>query len=145
MAFIPALITGLGAVIQGFFGVKQSKIDSINKGLEAINANSLAEGEREKAIAAIITAELSSESWIARSWRPLTMVAFVIIVIAYCLGYTTPNLMTSIPDTALIARIFDIVQVGLGGYIGARSVEKIVGKVIQGKMLETLLKDLTKK
>lgn len=145
MNFIPAIITGLGAVIQGFFNVKQSKIDSINKGIEAINQNSLAEGEREKAIAAIITAELTSESWLARSWRPLTMVIFVVLVVAYCLGYTTPNLMSSIPDTALLARIFDIVEVGLGGYIGARSVEKIVDKVMQGKILDTLIKAVTKK
>jgi hypothetical protein len=69
----------------------------------------------------IIVAEAQSESWIARSWRPITMLTFVTLVVAKWLGWTAPGIT---PDQELA--LLDIIKVGLGGYVVGRSGEKIM-------------------
>ncbi len=68
----------------------------------------------------IITAEAKSESWLTRNWRPITMLTFVSLIVADWLGFTAPNLT---PE--LKGKLFDIIQIGLGGYVIGRSVEKV--------------------
>ncbi len=77
--------------------------------------------ETIKQQAKVIIAEANGESWLQRNWRPLVMIDFAILVTAYWLGWTAPNL----PESQVIA-LLDIVKVGLGGYVIGRSVEKAV-------------------
>lgn len=74
-----------------------------------------------EAAASVITAEATSESWLTRSWRPITMLTFVALVAAHWLGYTAPNIS---PDE--IAALLDIVKIGLGGYMVSRGAEKSI-------------------
>lgn len=67
----------------------------------------------------IIVAEARSESWLARNWRPLTMVFFVGIIGAWWFGFTPER-----ASEALMLELFEIVKLGLGGYVVGRSVEK---------------------
>ena len=50
------------------------------------------EQEQLKQRARIITAEAKSESWITRSWRPITMLSFVGATLAYWFGLTPESL-----------------------------------------------------
>ena len=70
--------------------------------------------------AQVIMAEASGESWLQRSWRPLTMLFFVGLIAAHWLGFTPPN----ISEPQILA-LLDIVQIGLGGYVVGRSAEKV--------------------
>ena len=63
----------------------------------------------------IITAEAQSQSWIARNWRPLTMLVFLGLVVLDSFGWL-PNPLA--PEAWLL------LQLGLGGYVAGRSVEK---------------------
>jgi len=74
-----------------------------------------------EAAASVITAEAQSESWITRSWRPITMLTFVALVAAHWLGFTAPNITDEIVQSLL-----EIVKVGLGGYVASRGVEKAI-------------------
>jgi len=74
-----------------------------------------------EAASSVIKAEASSESWITRSWRPITMLTFVGLVAAHWLGYTAPNIT---PEE--IAALLDIVKIGLGGYMVSRGAEKSI-------------------
>jgi len=74
-----------------------------------------------EAAASVIQAEANSESWITRSWRPITMLTFVGLVAAHWLGYTAPNIT---PEE--IAALLDIVKIGLGGYMVSRGAEKSI-------------------
>lgn len=67
----------------------------------------------------IITAEASGESWLQRNWRPLTMLTFVGLVVAHWLGLTAPGL-----SEEEVLKLLNIVQVGIGGYIASRGIEK---------------------
>lgn len=79
------------------------------------------EGKLLEIQAKIINTEAQSDSWLAKNWRPLTMVAFTGIVISYWFGYQPPNMT---PET--IGDVFDLIKIGLGGYVVGRSVEKAV-------------------
>ena len=76
--------------------------------------------------AAIIMAEAKSESWITRSWRPITMLAFVAAILAYWFGLTPDSIPASAVDS-----MFTLVQIGLGGYVVSRGAEKIVPSVVE--------------
>lgn len=81
----------------------------------------LNEGAAElEASKSIIVAEAQSESWIARNWRPITMLTFTSLVVAKWLGFTAPGVSEEI-ELALLG----IIQVGLGGYVVGRSAEKV--------------------
>lgn len=69
---------------------------------------------------AAVQAEASGESWLQRNWRPLMMLWFGVLVGGYWFGFTPPNM----PESTVNA-LFDIVQIGIGGYIVGRSAEKI--------------------
>lgn len=74
-----------------------------------------------EATSSIITAEATGKSWMQRNWRPLTMLTFVALIVARWLGYSAPNL-----SEAEVLKLWDIVQLGIGGYVIGRSAEKIV-------------------
>lgn len=71
--------------------------------------------------ASIIRAEAGSESWLTRSWRPITMLAFVGLLFLRWFGFTPDNL-----SEAEVMSVFDIVKIGIGGYVVSRGVEKSV-------------------
>ena len=73
----------------------------------------------------IVVAEAKSESWVTRNWRPITMLTFVALITADWLGFTAPNLT---PELKM--KLFDIIQLGLGGYVIGRSAEKILPSVV---------------
>lgn len=78
------------------------------------------ESELLKAKTAIITAEAQGGSWIQRNWRPITMLTFLVLVVFNSFGW----LVNPLADQA-----WTLLQIGLGGYVVGRSVEKVVPKV----------------
>lgn len=68
----------------------------------------------------VIKAESQSESWLARSWRPLVMLWFAFLVGLHWLGFTPDGM-----DTAIVSQLLEIVQYGLTGYVVGRSAEKV--------------------
>lgn len=82
--------------------------------------------EIEKAAAGIVEAEAQGQSWLQRTWRPITMLVFVALIVTRWLGWSAPNLGES---EAL--KLWDIVQLGLGGYVIGRSAEKVLPGLVQ--------------
>ena len=70
----------------------------------------------------IITAEATGHSWLQRNWRPITMLVFVsIIVYNHVLAPIFSLTLAPIPQD-----LWDVIKIGIGGYIVGRSVEKAV-------------------
>lgn len=69
--------------------------------------------------AQIVQAEAASSNWLAASWRPITMLTFVALIVARWFGWAAPNLAEE-----EYLKLWDIVQLGLGGYVIGRSLEK---------------------
>jgi len=74
----------------------------------------------------IIVSEAKSDSWLTKSWRPLIMVLFGGII---CYGYIAKT--AGLPAAEIQPEMWTLLQLGVGGYIGARSAEKIVPKVLE--------------
>ena len=95
--------------------------------LKLLKALQEAESKMMEQKAKTIVAEANSESWLASSWRPITMLVFVAIIannyifVPYMrlFGYEVPIL--EIPPY-----MWDVIEMGLSGYIVGRSVEKAV-------------------
>jgi hypothetical protein len=82
-------------------------------------------GEIEKAAAQIINTEAASKHWLAANWRPLTMLFFVGLIGARWFGFVPEGM-----SEAEYLSIYDLVKIGLGGYVVGRSAEKIAPGLI---------------
>lgn len=80
------------------------------------------ESELLQAKTKVITAEAQGQSWIQRSWRPITMLTFLALVVCDSFGL----LAFRLADEA-----WTLLQIGLGGYVVGRSAEKIAPKVTE--------------
>jgi hypothetical protein len=68
----------------------------------------------------IITAEANGQSWLQRSWRPTTMLTFLALVVFDSFGWLA---------NPLAQEAWTLLQIGIGGYVTGRSIEKITDKV----------------
>jgi hypothetical protein len=81
--------------------------------------------EIERAAAEVVKAEAQGQSWLQRTWRPITMLVFVGLIVARWLGWSAPNL-----GEAEVLKLWDIVEIGLGGYVIGRSAEKVLPGIV---------------
>lgn len=80
----------------------------------------------EQSQAQIITAEARSDGWLTRTWRPLAMLNFLLLLDLYWLGMA-PAYLVANPN--VVQQLFSLLTVGIGGYVGGRSLEKIVPQI----------------
>lgn len=70
---------------------------------------------------------MESQSWLARSWRPLTMLTFTYIIAhSFVLAPLFGLEVLPIPPD-----MWELLKLGMGGYIIGRSAEKIAPAVLQ--------------
>mgnify|MGYP001119731460 FL=1 len=62
-------------------------------------------------------------NWLQRSWRPIVMLVFTVIVLAG----TSRNL----PILSDTSRFWDLLEIGLGGYIIGRGSEQLVSSLFK--------------
>lgn len=74
----------------------------------------------------IVKTEAASEHWLAANWRPILMLTFGGLIVARWFGWAAPNL-----TEAEYLKLWSIVEVGIGGYVVGRSVEKIAPSIAQ--------------
>lgn len=79
------------------------------------------EQEQLKAKAEIVLAEAKSDHWLTATWRPITMLTFLALVVFDQFGL----LAFRLADDA-----WTLLQIGLGGYVVGRSVEKVVPPLV---------------
>lgn len=120
------------SIIKDFFGPAAELIDNVHTsteeklekkaqllGLQASFLEAALEHE-EKALerkSELVLAEARGESWLQRNWRPLTMLTFLGLVVFDQFGWL---------QFRLASEAWTLLQIGLGGYVVGRSVEKTV-------------------
>lgn len=114
---VGGLFTSLREAITG------DKISDPQKVLENITT---LEATFLKAKESIIVAEAQSEHWLTSAWRPITMLVFVFIIANnYVLvPYFNMFAENDIKPLELTTDMWDLVKLGLGGYVVGRSAEK---------------------
>lgn len=124
----------LGPVVETFTRIIDKIVPDVNE-RERIKAAMLQEfykNEHEQIVKTleaqtkIILAEATG-NWIQRSWRPvlmwviITIIANNYILVPYLSIWTTKVAMLNLP-----AELWSLMTLGVGGYIGGRTVEKAV-------------------
>ena len=74
--------------------------------------------------AGVIKAEAQGESGLQRSWRPLVMLVFTALIVCRWMGWASPDL-----SEELELKLLGIVQLGIGGYIASRGLEKVASNL----------------
>ena len=84
--------------------------------------------EREKELLRVRAALLQEEgkgNWLQRSWRPLVMLPFAAVILI--------GTFTNISILSDSSRFWDLLEIGLGGYVVGRSGEKILMTLAKGR------------
>ena len=112
----------------GKFIEDKDKAKELETALTAQLTTSVVElmGRELDAQKSVIVAEAQGESWLQRNWRPIIMMALSTMVCIYWMGWTHQEL-----DQPVILKILDIVQIGLGGYIGGRTAGKLADRGVE--------------
>ena len=115
----------IGNVIDNIFTNDEERLQAKNELTRIIQSKEL---ELQKMQTEVIVAEANG-NWLQRSWRPILMLAFGFIVIyvkfiAPLFGFTIPELEED---------FWNLLQIGIGGYVVGRSAEKIADKIVINK------------
>lgn len=132
LSVIAKLVTGplVGALLGAFKTWQKTKMTDIElrRHLEETVLGVFSEVADKQAD--IIRAEMRGENWLQRNWRPMVAVALAFIIFFY--GVISPVMVgwfgwppVRVGDILLL-EIIKMVTICLGGYIGGRSLEKII-------------------
>ncbi|HOL44630.1 MAG TPA: 3TM-type holin [Methanothrix sp.] len=100
--------------------IKQKLIELESKAQEADNVVRSLQTQ-------ILIAELTGQSWLQRNWRPILMLTIVAIVannyifVPYLQLFGLPAIILDLPE-----KLWNLMTLGVGGYIVGRSGEKIL-------------------
>ena len=115
------VIADIGKVVDDLFTSEEERIAAKNKILQVIKEKEL---ELQKMQTDIIIAEAKG-NWLQRSWRPILMLSFGFVVIY--VKFIGPLFGLAIPE--LENEFWNLLQIGIGGYVVGRSAEKIADKI----------------
>lgn len=114
----------IGPLLTGLLGVVDKAVE--DKDQAAIIKSRMSElalsgslKELESA-ANIIVAEAQGDSWLQRNWRPLLMVMFGVIIAN---NYIVVPIFST-PAADIPPDMWDLLKLGVGGYVVGRSAEK---------------------
>ena len=115
------VVGAVGKVIDGLTLPAREK-----RQLEADLLALLAEYEKEmvRSRSAVVVEETRG-NWLQRSWRPLVMLVFALIVLA--------GTFTTLPILSDTSRFWDLLEIGLGGYVIGRGGEKMATAIFKLK------------
>lgn len=121
MKLLSDLVGEIGSVV--------STLSVSSKEKKQIEADLLAavarqEEELRRSQASIIGAEAQG-NWLQRSWRPVIMLVFAAIVLV--------GTFFNLPILDDTSRFWDLLEIGIGGYVIGRSAEKVADRLKGGR------------
>lgn len=116
--FSSSVIGEIGKVIDNLFTSEEERIKAKNEVFKVLKEKQL---ELQQMQTDIILAEAKG-NWLQRSWRPILMLAFGFIVIY--VKFIAPLFQLPIPP--LEDEFWNLLQLGIGGYVVGRTGEKMM-------------------
>jgi hypothetical protein len=120
--FTTGVIGEIGKVIDNLFTSEEERINAKNEVFKVLQEQQL---ELQKLQTEIIVTEANG-NWLQRSWRPILMLAFGFIVIY--VKFIAP--LFNLPIPPLENEFWNLLQLGIGGYVVGRSAEKISKNIV---------------
>ena len=125
LSFIKEIFTPAAKLIDDIHTSDEERLEAKRSLLEVQTAVSLQLLDYEKNLMeqkhSVIIAEAQGGSWLQRSWRPITMLTFLGLVVMDSLGLAA---------TPLAPEAWTLLQLGLGGYVVGRSAEKVIPNIM---------------
>jgi len=121
----PLAILEIGAkLIDKFFPDPE---EAAKRKLDLFSMQQAGELAEMEAAMQVITTESKSEHFLVAAWRPITMLTFVFIIANNYIIYPYLSLFwNDAPTLAIPPDMWDLIKLGLGGYVMGRSGEKIM-------------------
>lgn len=79
----------------------------------------------------VIKSEATSQSWLARNWRPILMLVFTFIIAWNFIVVPILSTYTKLPPSEIPPDMWDLLKLGIGGYVGGRTIEKVAPSVVK--------------
>jgi len=117
------IIKSIGGVIDNLFTSDEERIKAKNEVFQVLKEKEL---ELRKLQTEVIVTEAQG-NWLQRSWRPILMLGFGFIVMYN--KFFAPAF--GLPNAELEGEFWNLLQLGVGGYVIGRSAEKIAKDVIK--------------
>jgi hypothetical protein len=141
VAHLEAEVRDIGEEVNALANDRQIKDVELRRKLEAELSGLLMThmGKALEQEAQVVLAEVKSEHWLTRSWRPILMltllgfVVFVGLVLPLADGLAGRTLAFNPRWNDIPPQMWDFLMIGMGGYIGGRSLEKIAAQVLAPK------------
>lgn len=126
------LTDSIGNVVDKFVTTDSEKLKAKKElsELALTKLNELSSMQKE-----VLLAETNGNK-LQRNWRPIVMLAFAFIVVYS--KFIAPAF--ELPNTELEPDFWDLLRIGIGGYVIGRSVEKVAGDVTKNMDLTFLKK-----
>jgi hypothetical protein len=122
----------IGPLINGIFAIVDKAVEDGDQAaaIKAKLQEMVLTGQMKEieAAASIIIAEAQGDSWLQRNWRPMLMVLFGVIVANNYIVHP----WFGAPMLPLPPDMWELLKIGVGGYVVGRSVEKGVKVWRQG-------------
>ena len=119
--FTGGLVKEVGKVIDNLFTSDEERLKAKNEVFKVLQEQQL---KLQQLQTEIILAEANG-NWLQRSWRPILMLSFGFIVIY--VKFIAP--LFSLPIPPLEDEFWNLLQLGIGGYVVGRSVEKVAKNI----------------
>lgn len=124
-------VTGIvGTIFNGIFGMKKQQGKAVEGALKIIGDVNSSEGEREKAIASVITTEMNRPG-VLGGWRSFVSLCLFGILVSAWFGYIPPYM-----SDQMINNMFELFKICLLGYMPARTIDKMITKLSIGSVLK---------
>lgn len=145
----------LGMLLPGLFRVIEEIVPDEDKRNELKVGIQMAMLDQQsrlfEAQAQIITAEAKSKSWLTSSWRPITMLTFLGIIVWRTFAGPLTAAIFGLPVEVLVLPMdpeiergmYTLMTVGLGGYVAGRSIEKASENIFSHRQNDTVISEVT--
>jgi hypothetical protein len=127
LGFVPAIMAIVNKLIPD--PIERAKIQA------QLEASAAEAGARfAEAQSRVIVAEAEG-SWLQRSWRPILMFLLMGVIVWHALFVPFIAVLLAVDATSLVGLllipgpVWTLLTVGLGGYVGARTLEKVMNTV----------------
>ena len=118
--------------------LKTNTVDAVGKIVDNVFTNDEEKSEAKKQISELVLKSLNQVAdaqaeviktemkgnFLQKSWRPITMLTMVVILVCKWFAFTD----SSIP-LELEVELMSLLKIGIGGYIGGRSIQKVADKI----------------
>ena len=121
MSVLQNVIREIGDIVNRL-SVSSKEKQKIQEEIQSLVYRYKSELVREQSAA---VGEEARGNWLQRSWRPLVMLAFALVILS---GMFMESTLLS--DSS---RLWDLLEIGLGGYVIGRSGERVTDRLLSKK------------